>query len=762
LRFAANDKHLLDSERVVWGQRQQVVDKLWTGCVGPEAVLTMAKKYCVLGFGNNFFYPFGSDSLEVPPNLLDDGERNNNGKEAGATLRVDLLPINPAGGTSSKNKATESDTSDDVDSTATASEWLQSQLVSNNSSSKFSSNSAPLLSCGATHTSFVFPKQSTSAEMSLMGTIFGRTYQKLTVQPTRLPLRIVRIASGRRHVLALSEGVNDGGGGGVVMSWGAGHFGQLGHGPELTSCLEPRIIERLLPHVVGGAVIEIAAGGLHSAAIVASSSSSKKQKTTKTAGDSNGDTNASVTVRETRTFSWGSNRKGQCGVEGGKCATVPEPLPIVNVKRKSGIGGAVGKSDPVDKYVHFEKISLGRLHTVALTAYGEVFTWGSTAMGRCGHSSLESGRDRRFVQEPRHISALRNVVIDAVAAGDAHTLALSKGGRLFAWGAGSDGQCGQGHAGSLFSPRAIQEINFIAKKEIENGETTTKNDGMPHVVSAVAMEVALEEEALTKALSTKDVTKPDDKQPQSSTKLATIKYDKIKSIRAAGCYSAAVTKDGDVYTWGYGGGVALGHPIPKNEADLPLLPIIEGNQYSSSITNKVYPEGGSESSQIRDCKCFDTELNVLLPRKVECTRKLGCHVEDVALGPGHMMILCSIGGNTEGDETESTLVSSTDSDENIASSQSCGSGGDLNASTPAQCLSSLEDAPRAATPGVESVVTSLESFESGNNPKNEKRGWVSKIKSSRSNKSCAVETEPVEGKEKKKSPISKMLNRVRK
>jgi len=713
-----------------------------------KQLLTMTKKYCVLGFGNNFFYPFGSDCLEVPPKLLV-GEGDNNGKEADATLRVDLLPINPV---SAKKKATENDTSEDVDSTATASEWLQSQLMSNNSSFNFSSNTAPLLSCGATHTSFVFPKQSTSAEISLMGTIFGRTYQKLTVQPTRLPLRIVRIASGRRHVLALSEGANTGGGGGVVMSWGAGHFGQLGHGPDLTSCLEPRIIERLLPHVVGGAVIEIAAGGLHSAAIVASSSW-KKQKTTKTAGDSNADTN--VLVRETKTFSWGSNRKGQCGVEGGKCATVPEPLPIINVKRKSGIGGAVGKSDPVDKYVHFEKISLGRLHTVALTAYGEVFTWGSTAMGRCGHSSLESGRDRRFVQEPRHISALRNVVIDAVAAGDAHTLALSKGGRLFAWGAGSDGQCGQGHAGSLFSPRAIQELNFIARSEIENVE-------MSHVVSAVAMEVAMEEEALTKALSTKEVTKPDDNQAQSPTKPATIKYDKIKAIRAAGCYSAAVTKDGDVYTWGYGGGVALGHPIPKNEAELPLLPIIEGNQYSSSITNKVYPEGGSESNEIRDCKCFDTELNVLLPRKVVCTRKLGCHVEDVALGPGHMMILCSIGGNAEGDETEPNLMTSIDSDENIASSQSCSSGGDVASSTPAQFLSSHEDAPRAATPGVDSVATSFESFESANNSKNEKRGWVSKIKSTRSNKSCTAETEPVEGKEKKKSPISKMLNRVRK
>ena len=188
----------------------------------------------------------------------------------------------------------------------------------------------------------------------------------------------------------------------------------------------------------------------------------------------------------------------------------------------------------------------------------------------------------------------------------------------------------------------------------------------------------------------------------------------------------------------------------------------DGNQYSSSITNKVYPEGASESGQIRDCKCFDTELNVLLPRKVECTRKLGCRVEDVALGPGHMMVLCSFGSNTEGDESEPSPASSTDSDEIIASFQPNSIGGDVKASTSAQDLSSLEDASRAITPGADSIATSHESNESENNTKNEKRGWVSKIKSSRSNRSFSVEAEPMVGKEKKKSPITKMLNRVRK
>ena len=155
-------------------------------------------------------------------------------------------------------------------------------------------------------------------------------------------------------MLALTEGSSSKAGG-VLLSWGAGHFGQLGHGPELTSSLEPRIVERLLPNNCGGKIVDIAAGGLHSLAVVAVDNGHSK-----TVGD--------TTVRETKLFAWGSNRKSQCGIEGGKCATVPSPVPVVVVKRE---GRKSGIEESVDKVVHFETVAAGRLHSVGLTAYGE-------------------------------------------------------------------------------------------------------------------------------------------------------------------------------------------------------------------------------------------------------------------------------------------------------------------------------------------------------------------------------------------------------
>lgn len=773
-----------------------------------------------------------------------DRERERDGEYAQqhltTTTSVCLMPIHPDGNATSANdtstttNTTRTDNSEDDDDDndsqeyESAEDWLRHHLLPQSSSSsssnkKFVSSRLPVLSCGATHTSMIIPG-STSATVTfssstkggdaeatnvagdahIVGTIFGYAHHHLTIQPSRLPLRIVRISSGRRHVLALTEGstpssttayssfsssgtVSQGYGAGVAVSWGAGHFGQLGHGTEVTSSLGPRIINRLLPHVVGGKVVEIAAGGLHSAAIVVphytTNSNSRRVVMYSTNHHSNSasgsDNNVvgndgevvanEILVRETRTFVWGSNRKGQCGIDGGKCATVPEPLPVVSVRRgggdtTTGGDGNAQTDHPVDKYVHFEKLSLGRLHTVALTAYGEVFAWGSTSMGRCGQggpTNANAGEyngststDRRFVQRPRHVSALRDVVIESIAAGGAHTLALSRGGRVYAWGAGGDGQCGQGHAGNLFSPRVVWGLPPFQSGAGVSSSTKSLSVGddgdsacIPHVNSKVAMAVTLEEEALSKALSMSQIGTDN-----SIVSSSEPESDRVVSVRASGCYSAAITASGDIYTWGYGSGSAIGHPIPI-ENNLPYIPIIEGNQYSIATAAKVFPEGGSEDNVIRDCRCFDTDLNVMLPRRVECIRTLGLHVEDASLGPGHMVVTCSFSGNSDVDETQMNrdqlLLDNNDgiayvTDIDTPSTKNNKSKGKqrTGASVSAEGLAPLGDArPSVCTSNASSNVgdsaTTLESIESSaSDHRRRSAGWISKIKpSSRTSKS---------------------------
>ncbi|KAL3799454.1 hypothetical protein HJC23_013909 [Cyclotella cryptica] len=767
------------------------------------------KSYVAVGFGNNFFYPLGADALPVPPSLLDDADvgdgevtgadiekdektsdangSNGNGDHHAATtttkkccnkssLDVRLLPLQA---NSNSNGPTESA----VDTTTPSScDNARDWILANTSTipagqvedgkpqhrqlNAYASTQAPIVSCGATHTTFVFNESSSfsssssSGQAHLLGTIFGHVHAKLTPQPTRLPLKIVRIASGRRHVLALTEGANasnDQRGSGILLSWGAGHFGQLGHGSELTSSLEPRIVERLLPQSVGGRIIDIAAGGLHSMAVVAVENGLSKVAP------------GGVVIRETKAFAWGSNRKSQCGIEGGKCATVPSPMPVVLVKREERKGA--GEVDRVDRVVHFEKLEGGRLHSVGLTAYGEVFTWGSTSMGRCGQSAADTARggDRRICQEPRYVSALRSVAIYSIAAGDAHTLALSKNGRVFAWGAGGDGQCGQGHIGNLFTPKSVMEVYF-EDCEKDAGVSHDVNGGSQHETdfprpnSNVEFEVAMEEEGLSRVLGMTRAEK------------------RIVKIRASGCYSAAVTSQGEVYTWGYGSGAAIGHPIPSGGSSLPMLPLIEGNQYSYSTTAKVYPEGCSETDNVRDCYSFDTELNVLMPRRVEAVRRLGLHAEDVSLGPGHMVIVCSLSGSTDdngiqhSNQMNQSAVDTFDNNQNSDNdSVPNGDPGQAHTSDLPETLIPLNEAfntesgvnASMASTGEAASITTHESVESCCNSKTKRRqnpsGFLAKIKSSRSSRESAVSydpSRPCASKEKKKSflPVGKLID----
>jgi len=447
------------------------------------------------------------------------------------------------------------------------------------------------VTCGSTHTTTLLSpfSSSTSSNISVLGTIRGKIRTKPMLISTKLPLKITQVASGRRHVLALLEG------GVVTMSWGAGHFGQLGHGGEIVGCDEPKIIERLLPQMLGGRVIHIAAGGLHSGAIIESSSSS------------------------TRTFCWGSNRRGQCGIEGGKCHTVPYPTPIVDVYHP----------EKTSTLVSFTSLSLGRLHSVALTAAGEVYTWGSNTMGRCGHGhndypqnssnpnqQAQPKRSRYHIYLPQRVQALRNVKSTMISAGDGHTLVLSGSGRVFSFGCGSEGQLGQGHTMHLLSPRLVSDLDFngvvaAMLAGLKNGDEGGHEGG--EVVTGPTLP-----------------SSPTSSSSPPST--PTILAPKIVSVHASGSYSAAVSSSGDLYTWGYGDPNQLGHPYPSsspssNEAQLPYMEV---------------GAGGGGNKRVRDSQSFDSRLNVLVPRRVECTRDLGLRVEDVSLGPSHMVLLCSV------------------------------------------------------------------------------------------------------------------------
>ncbi|KHN86034.1 RCC1 and BTB domain-containing protein 1 [Toxocara canis] len=210
----------------------------------------------------------------------------------------------------------------------------------------------------------------------------GTNRSQGTLEPSRIDTlsgrAIVSLAFGSGpHVLALSQN-------GEVFSWGHNAFGQLGIG-STTVGIAPSLVGDALS---GHNVVHIACGSHHSVA---------------------------VTDRG-EVFSWGRNSCGQVGIG----SNVNQDLP----RQVTG--------QLLNRFVRY--VVCGQNSTMALTDGGEVFAWGFNGNGQLGAGNLSNQ------YSPARVIGLHNVVIEQIACGFAHSLALTDEGQLFAWGSNTCGQ----------------------------------------------------------------------------------------------------------------------------------------------------------------------------------------------------------------------------------------------------------------------------------------------------------------------------------
>ena len=274
-------------------------------------------------------------------------------------------------------------------------------------------------SCGGTHTVGL----NRNGEVSMMGTLQGHVTKFNSALTFPLPIKVVELASGRRHSLGLLEhGIG-------VVSWGSGYFGQLGHGPTSFES-QPRIIDRL--SAIREPITSIAAGAYTSAAI----------------------------LNQRVLFCWGSNRWGQCnGRTKTNAIPLPTPLDLPFVQQQESY--------------YLQDVSLGQWHgvlrtstTTCNTSACKLWVWGKCQDG------MTSRRHKRSVAPPTLLSGLDpSVVIIQMVSGINHSLFLSDEGNVYSWGSNADGQLG------LQSPSQQQQ-----QQPNTNNQSRTSFKTQPHVI----------------------------------------------------------------------------------------------------------------------------------------------------------------------------------------------------------------------------------------------------------------------------------------
>lgn len=186
-------------------------------------------------------------------------------------------------------------------------------------------------------------------------------------------------------------------------------------------------------------------------------------------------------------YGWGHNHRGQLGgVEGAKvklpasCDSLSalKPLHIVGGEQtlfavtadckvyatgygaggRLGIGGTESVSTPTLieslQHVMIKKVAVnsGGKHCLALSADGEVYSWGEGEDGKLGHGN-KSSCDR-----PRVVDSLRGKEVSDIACGGGHSACITVSGELYTWGKGRYGRLGHGDSDDQYKPKLVEAL----------------------------------------------------------------------------------------------------------------------------------------------------------------------------------------------------------------------------------------------------------------------------------------------------------------
>ena len=167
----------------------------------------------------------------------------------------------------------------------------------------------------------------------------------------------------------------------------------------------------------------------------------------------------------------GSGDRDQLGCESKRDVRLLQPIPAFESYEDDGTGvmaeaAAAMRGEPAVRGRARDPIvavACGRDHCLALSGAGAVSSWGVGIEGALGHG--EHGGPPKKV--PYAIAGLRTERVVAIAAGTHHSLALTARGVVFSWGSTDEGALGVGEVGgyNLHSPHPVERLMRLARED---------------------------------------------------------------------------------------------------------------------------------------------------------------------------------------------------------------------------------------------------------------------------------------------------------
>jgi alpha-tubulin suppressor-like RCC1 family protein len=189
--------------------------------------------------------------------------------------------------------------------------------------------------------------------------------------------------------------------------------------------------------------------------------------------------------------------------------------------------------------VRVRRVSAGELKAFAIGEDGEVFWWGHSHRGFLGHG------DEQTQYSPKRVEALRGVRVNIVSVGDAHRLALTGDGLVYAWGEDEEGTTlGDPSVVSQLLPKPVEALRGVRVGSVAAGHYRSYAVADPGELWAWGAE---------------DYTWGDDACPLGHGEemdcpvpkpIASLQGVEVDAVTAGGSYTMAHADNGSVYAWG--------------------------------------------------------------------------------------------------------------------------------------------------------------------------------------------------------------------
>ena len=239
-----------------------------------------------------------------------------------------------------------------------------------------------------------------------------------------------------------------------------------------------------------------------------------------------------------------------------------------NIVGQLGNGNTNGSDVPVKVRLpggtRITGIAAGFAHSVALTSTGAVLAWGKNYNGNLGNGSTTDS------DVPVKVNLPVGTKVTAIAAGGEHSLAVTSTGAVLAWGYNADGQLGNGGTGASSVPVNVSlpagtRVTAVAAGALHSLAVTSTG-------AVLAWGYNADGELGDGNTTNSDVPVKVNLPPGT----------KVTAVGAGGYYSLAVTSTGAVLAWGYNADGELG----------------DGNTTSSDVPVKVKLPAGRKVTAV--------------------------------------------------------------------------------------------------------------------------------------------------------------------